>query len=58
MLSWALAFFVLAIVAALLGITGLAADFQMYAWILFVLFLALFAINMVRGQKNRSWRQP
>ena len=56
MLSWALAFFILAVVAALLGFTGLAADFQIYAWILVVLFLALFAINMVRGQKNRPWR--
>ena len=56
MLSWALAFFILAVLAALLGFTGLAADFQMYAWILFALFLALFAINMVRGQKNRPWR--
>ena len=56
MLSWAMLFFILAIVAAVLGFSGLAADFQMFAWILFVLFLALFAINMVRGQKNRPWR--
>lgn len=56
MLSGALAFFLLAVVAAILGITGLAADFQMYAWILFVLFMALFAINMVRRSNTRPWR--
>jgi uncharacterized membrane protein YtjA (UPF0391 family) len=55
MLSWTLAFFILAIVAAVLGFTGLAADFQMIAWVLFVLFLALFAFSLVRGS-NRPWR--
>jgi uncharacterized membrane protein YtjA (UPF0391 family) len=55
MLSWTLAFFLLAIVAAVLGFSGLAADFQMFAWILFVLFLVLFAVNLMRGS-NRPWR--
>jgi uncharacterized membrane protein YtjA (UPF0391 family) len=56
MLSWTLGFFILAIVAAALGFSGLAADFQMFAWILFVLFLALFAIRLVRGSNTRPWR--
>jgi len=56
MLSWAMLFFILAIVAAVLGFSGLAADFQMFAWILFVLFLALFAINLVRKSSTRPWR--
>jgi uncharacterized membrane protein YtjA (UPF0391 family) len=56
MLSWTLAFFLLAIVAAALGFSGLAANFQMFAWIAFVLFLVLFAVNLVRGSNNRPWR--
>ncbi len=55
MLSWTLGFFILAIVAAVLGFSGLAADFQMFAWIMFVMFILMFAINLVRGS-NRPWR--
>jgi uncharacterized membrane protein YtjA (UPF0391 family) len=55
MLSWTLAFFLLAIVAAVLGFSGLAADFQMVAWVLFLLFLVMFAVSLMRGSK-RPWR--
>jgi uncharacterized membrane protein YtjA (UPF0391 family) len=50
MLSWALAFFILAIVAALFGLTGLAAGMTQIAWILFVLFLVAFAVSLIRGR--------
>lgn len=55
MLTWTLAFFILAIVAAVLGFSGLAAGLQQIAWVLFVLFLVLFAVSLIRGS-SRPWR--
>jgi uncharacterized membrane protein YtjA (UPF0391 family) len=51
MLSWALAFFILAIVAAIFGLTGLAAGMQQIAWVLFVLFLIAAAVSFIRGRR-------
>ncbi len=45
MLSWALTFFVLAIVAAIFGFTGIAAAATGIAKILFVVFLVLFVAS-------------
>lgn len=42
MLSWALAFFVLAIIAGVLGFTGIASATAGIAKILFVVFIILF----------------
>jgi uncharacterized membrane protein YtjA (UPF0391 family) len=53
MLSWTLAFFLLAIVAALFGFSGIAGAATQIAWILFVLFLVLFAISLIRGRGPR-----
>lgn len=47
MLSWALTFFVLALIAAVFGFGGLAAGMANIAQVLFVLFLALFVISLI-----------
>jgi uncharacterized membrane protein YtjA (UPF0391 family) len=53
MLSWTLAFFILAMVAAFFGFSGIAAGASQIAWILFVLFLVLFAVSLIRGRGPR-----
>lgn len=54
MLSWALTFLVLALIAAVLGFGGLAANAAWIAQILFAVFLVLFVVsliaNAVRGR--------
>ena len=54
MLSWALTFLVLALIAALFGFGGIAASATSIAKVLFFLFVVLFVVsllvNMVRGQ--------
>jgi uncharacterized membrane protein YtjA (UPF0391 family) len=55
MLTWTLAFFILAIVAAVLGFSGIAAGAEYVAWILAVVFLALFVMSLMRGS-SRPWR--
>ncbi|HUP80412.1 MAG TPA: DUF1328 domain-containing protein [Pirellula sp.] len=56
MLNWALTFFVLAIIAAILGFGGIAASAVSIGKILFVIFLVLFAVsliaNAVRGRSG------
>lgn len=47
MLGWALAFFILAIVAALFGFGGIAAASAGIAQILFILFLVLLAVSLI-----------
>ncbi|MBI2742428.1 MAG: DUF1328 domain-containing protein [Chlamydiales bacterium] len=49
MLSWALIFFIVAIVAAIFGFTGIAQGAISIARILFFLFLVLFLISLVMG---------
>ena len=53
MLYWALAFFIFALVAALLGFGGIAVASAGIAKILFVVFLALFLISLVTGLVRR-----
>jgi uncharacterized membrane protein YtjA (UPF0391 family) len=48
MLTWTLAFFILAIVAAALGFSGVAANLHYVAWILALVFLALFVTSLLR----------
>ncbi len=54
MLSWALTFLVLALIAAVLGFGGIAAGAANIAQILFIVFLVLFVVsliaNAVRGR--------
>lgn len=47
MLSWALTFLVIALIAALLGFGGIAGTASWIAQILFVVFLILFVISLV-----------
>jgi uncharacterized membrane protein YtjA (UPF0391 family) len=58
MLGWALAFFFLALVAALFGFGGIASGAASIGKVLFFLFLAAaivtFIINMTRGGSARS----
>lgn len=49
MLSWALVFFVVAIIAAVFGFGGIAAGATEIAKILFFLFVILFAVSLVVG---------
>jgi uncharacterized membrane protein YtjA (UPF0391 family) len=61
MMSWALGFFIMATVAALLGLTGTAAAAVELAKILFILFLVCFALATitpaVRARKSTSAQQ-
>jgi len=47
MLRWALVFFIVALVAAVLGFTGIAVAAAGIAKILFFLFVALFLITLL-----------
>jgi len=51
MLKWAAIFFVIAIVAAIFGFTGIAAGAASIAKILFYIFLVLFILVLVLGAK-------
>jgi uncharacterized membrane protein YtjA (UPF0391 family) len=47
MLGWALTFFILALIAALLGFGGMAGAFVGVAQILFFLFLVVFVVSLI-----------
>lgn len=47
MLRWALAFFIIAIIAALFGFTNIAAGATDIARILFFVFIVLFVISLL-----------
>ncbi len=47
MLQWAIAFFVLALIAGLLGFGGIATASAGIAQILFVVFLVVFAASLI-----------
>jgi len=49
MLYWAAVFFVIAVVAALLGFGGIAVGAAYIAKLLFFLFLVLFVIALIAG---------
>ncbi len=54
MLSWALTFLVLGLVAILFGATGIAGLSMNIAWILFVVFLVLFVISLILAAAVRD----
>ncbi len=54
MLSWALTFFIFALVAAFLGFGGIAASASSIAQILFYIFVLLFAISLLKGLAGRG----
>jgi uncharacterized membrane protein YtjA (UPF0391 family) len=47
MLSWALTFLIVALVALALGFSGVAGLSMKFAWILFVVFLVLFLVSLI-----------
>ena len=49
MLTWAIIFFLISIVAAVFGFTGIAVGAQVIARVLFGLFLILFLIVLIFG---------
>ena len=49
MLRWSLAFFIFAIVAAVLGFGGIAAGASEIAKVLFFFFLVIFVVTLVWG---------
>ncbi len=51
MLSWALTFLVIALIAAALGFGGIAGTAAGIAKLLFVVFLILFAASLIFGQR-------
>jgi len=53
MLYWALVFFVISIIAAVFGFTGIAVAAAGIAKILFYLFLILFIIALIFGMRGR-----
>lgn len=54
MLRYALIFFIVALVAALFGFTGIAAGAVEIARILFFIFLVLFIVSLVAGLLRRG----
>lgn len=51
MLSWALTFLVIALIAAVLGFGGIAGSAAYIAKILFLVFLVLFVISLIAGRR-------
>jgi uncharacterized membrane protein YtjA (UPF0391 family) len=49
MLSWALTFFVIALIAALFGFGGIAASAAGIAKVLFFIFVVLFIVSLIIG---------
>ncbi len=54
MLNWALVFFLVAILAAIFGFTGVAVASAGIAKILFFLFLVVFLVTLVLGVARRA----
>jgi len=54
MLSWALAFLVIAIVAAIFGFTGIAVAATGIAKFLFFVFLVIFLVTLFMGYSRRA----
>jgi uncharacterized membrane protein YtjA (UPF0391 family) len=54
MLNWAITFFVVALIAAVLGFTGVAVAAAGIAKLLFVVFLVLFLISLAAHLGRRS----
>ena len=54
MLSWAVAFLVLAIIAAVFGFGGIAAAATTIAQVLFFVFLVVFLVSLITGLARRG----
>ena len=58
MLSWALTFFILAIVAAIFGFGGLAGTLTWFAELLFFGFLILFIVTLIANAVSGKRTTP
>jgi uncharacterized membrane protein YtjA (UPF0391 family) len=54
MLYWAAVFFVIALIAAVFGFSGIAVEAAGIARILFVVFLVLFVLSLLLGRPRRG----
>ena len=52
MLSWAITFLVIALIAGLLGFTSIAGTAIGFAKIIFVVFVILFVLSFVMGRRT------
>ena len=52
MLSWAIGFLIIALIAAFLGFTGVAGTAAGIAQLLFVIFLVLFVVSLIFGRRS------
>lgn len=52
MLSWAITFLLIALIAAVLGFGGIAGTAVGFAKILFAVFLILFVVALVTGRRS------
>lgn len=52
MLSWALTFFVIALIAGILGFGGIAGTAAGIAQVCFVIFLVLFLVSLIGGRRR------
>jgi uncharacterized membrane protein YtjA (UPF0391 family) len=52
MLNWALTFLLIALIAAVFGFTGIAANATWIAKVLFVVFLVLFLVSALTGVRR------
>ena len=52
MLSWAITFLLIALIAAVLGFGGIAGTAVGFAKVLFGVFLILFIVALVMGRRN------
>ena len=54
MLTWAVIFFVIALVAALFGFTGIVSGAVQIAQVLFFIFLVVFIVTLIAGLARRA----
>jgi len=54
MLNWAVMFFIVALLAAVFGFTGIAVAAAGVAKILFYIFLVLFLVSLIGGLMKRT----
>lgn len=54
MVSWAITFFLIALVAAVFGFGGIAGDAAWIGQVLLVVFLILAVVSMIMGRKPSS----
>jgi uncharacterized membrane protein YtjA (UPF0391 family) len=54
MLSWAIGFFILALIAAFFGFSGIASSAAWIAQVLLVLFVIAFIISLFFGWRGRG----